>query len=129
MKRVVNIKIEVDPEEVEQYRDKVMFYVQLKNALQNVVELIPIKEDGSYHSDKYTMEYQVKYPDKWFHVSVCQTTGDDFMVKASDSEEAKKIARELWNDHKISLEGNTPQVTFNVCGANLEDYPNLKKLN
>ena len=127
MKRVVTIKIEVDPEEVEQYRDKVMFSVYLKDAMNKVLEHIDERDWDIYHSDKYAVDYQVKYPDKWFHVSMCQVAGDDFMVKASTSAEAKQIARELWINHKISLDSNKPQVTFNACEADLERYPDLKR--
>ena len=128
MKRVVNIKIEVDPEEVEQYLDKVMFYVQLKNALQKVVELIPIKEDGSYHSDKYTVDYQVKYPEKWFLVSVCKTTGKDFLVQASDSREAKDIVRERWHNSSLSFEDGVPSVAFTSVETDPECYPNTTRI-
>lgn len=128
MKRVVNIKIEVDPEEADQRRDSVLFKEYMKDALDKVLTLATLKDNGNYQSDYYAIDYEVKYPEKWFLVSVCKTTGKDFLVQASDSREAKDIVRERWHNSSLSFEDGVPSVAFTSAETDPECYPNTTRI-
>ena len=124
MKRVVNIKIEVDSEDTKQ------FPYQVRDALRHVIEGVMNNEDkGCYQTRSYWVDYEVKYPEKWFLVSACKTTGADFLVQATTSTEAREIAREKWNNYELSFDGRLPSIAFTASEADPESYPEAPRLN